>query len=1154
MVTKSPSVVYRGNPPSALHEPNPIDIVTLFDETLASVDIALGDRTSPYFGAYIGQSNPASTNAQAAGGDLTVNPNIFILVDGAWQVCDPENGVGVPVAGRNLIAFQAGKELLRQGYPAAYLVNDAYPEQPISQWVGSGTESVYYLTLKAKVEAALATPEMVAIGKTSLDGFAMIHGESDNGLSGNTSTRDSYAADIETLKSQLRAETWFDADTPIALTEIGATNGFNLRNDYFRSIALHSDPYVYVTPTSGLDVGGDNTHYTGAAINELGKRTAQNLLALRPRPLIANPNVVSGPLESLLDPVFRKGFYQDYEPVEDEILFGPRNLSQGKILTQALGFSFDTGRWFLKTATFLDIRGKLNVLGNFFVNNVLRISEIGHVRVGEFLESALFDPGDDVNTDDGKGRGSLGTNITDQAIVRAAGSLDASGWYGTYPDYFLTPGGEKVPLDVLPDKQPVVFETLDGFEAWDDALPSPAPNGAMAFVGGKELTKNATAGAIGAYINNWAPPDDVLTTNHVGTSSDIATDFKGVAEEMIDVAMNKGYVAYFEAPPDGSPFEYTYFRPTISGKVLRVRGDRNAEFYPVNSFQTFDTNGVQTVFVHSSILWDWEGPSEGYGAEFIYIDPDDLETKRVKLTIGVDIDVALNGSVYEWTVYLPVSVQEGLDGYDPEDPRIPLLDGGTLKIVSARGAFAVNAATGSGAELHWDGFFRLNVSRGGIAISSGGRSGFGHVGVDHIYHGGFIHTYGSALSGPDAAPIDQRGDGNYVPLGFLTMQGNGTVIGDYLCDVGGIYASGDGETTGETGDPIYCQLPNIVARNCALVLKDTRKIQSGFAPSVIGLDCKNFYVNAPQDGFQQGENFTMGYGRAVRTQRRVLDIRNNTGLIRINDLSIEDFGMETDGETPADGAHGIFLSGAKGVSCNVRATRRRWDAPSAALVTFDGDETQGNRIHGVARGYDNLVSNSVNDTLAAGNDVDIRHDGATTLYDATAAGIDNIRRKFTNILTDEVVEKSVFPVINTSPAFIIAGAVNSPTITMSTDPDPTLSDTVIEKRLDGDMMWFNLAAQGSVTHTETAKAFRILLDFSADNSAGNQIPLTVGRITGITPPSNTANLHAYIGDETNHIEFLWKIQGTGQTLLTTDHIASGATPVIQVSGIVPIAG
>lgn len=682
----------------------------------------------------------------------------------------------------------------------------------------------------------------------------------------------------------------------------------------------------------------------------------------------------------------------------------------------------------------------------------------------------------------------------------------------------------------------VAFEELTGFKTWDDGLSTPAPDGEMAFVGGKVLVKDSTAGSIGAYINNWSPPDDILTTNHVGTSSDIASDFKSIAEELIDVATNKDYVAYFEAPPDGSPFEYTYFRPTISGKVLRVRGDRNAEFYPVNNFQTFETDGTQSVFENDPLVWDWDGPTEGYGAELIH--DNGTTITRTKLTVGVDISVAHNGTNYEWTV-TPAPA-----------------DGRTLKIVSSRSAFGVIAATGSGAELHWDGFFRLNVSRGGIAISSGGRSGFGHAGVDHIFHSGFIHTYGSPTSGPDADPLDQRGDSNYVPLGFLTMQGNGTVVGDNLCDVGGIYVSGDGTTTGETGDPIYCQLPKIVARNSGLVLKDTRKMQSGFAPSVIGLDCKNFYVNAIQTDFPQGENFTIGYARAVRTQRRIIDIRNNIGLLRINDLSIEDFGMLTDGTTPTPQAVGIFLTGAKGVTCNFRATRRRWDAPDAPLVQFESNECQGNLIRGVAKGYDNLVTNSVNDTLAAGNEVDIRHDngtGSLSLYDASSATIDNIRRRFTNIVTDEVVEKKVFPAVNTSPVFFIPGAVNSPTITMSTDPDPILSETKIEKRLKEDMMDFTLVAEGTIAHTETAKAFRVLLDFDADNASGMQMPLTVARFTGINAPTGTADLHAFIGDESNQIHFFWKLEGGGQLVVSTNHITTGANVLVQVTGRVPVA-
>lgn len=1157
MVTNSPSFVYRGDPPSAVHTPNPVEIVTLLDEILASVDIALGDRTKPYFLVVDGQSDIDDEQAAQAGGDIAPDARIRVQTPTGWQMMDPANGIGNKL-GRNSIGFQTAKQLLRMGYPMVYLVDLGTAARPIEDWMGDGKDSELYVLLKAAVETALASLELIAAGITEISGFGWAQGGSNN-----MDTFEAFKEKIRTLFIDLLpTESWFSLRTPVAMQDLGMATGFNKMDGVITQDMMAEFPYILVHRTNDLarDYPGDGgNHQTGEDMDESGRRMAMNLLVPRPALPFVDKSIVYGPFRMWMSPFLGNGIMGHFDEATGQARLAAAN---GFTVSDADFLAFDqvapgAARTVLSSTVAIDLLGPaVSVQGNMFFAGVLRMSEIGHVRTGEFTEAQLDNPADPVNTHDGKGRGALATNITDQALVRSSGSGDASGWYGTYPDYFLTPGGEKVPLAPIADGQPATFETLDGFRAWAAAPPAPVPDGAVAFAAGKRFDKDSTAGALGAYINNWKAPDGILTTNHIGTSSEIASDFKGVAEELIDVAMNKNYVAYFEAPPDESPFEYTYFRPTISGKVLRVRGDRNAEFYPVNNFQTFATDNVQTVFVHSSILWDWGGPSEGYGAEFIYVDPADLITKRVKLTVGVDIDVALNGSVYEWTVYLPVSVQETLDGYDPGDPRIPLLDGGTLKIVSARGAFAVNAATGSGAELHWDGFFRLNVSRGGIAISSGGRSGFGHVGVDHIYHGGFIHTYGSPTSGPDAAFVDQRGDGNYTPLGFLTMQGNGTVIGDYLCDVGGAYVSGDETITEETGDPIYCQLPKIVARNCGLVLKDTRKVQSGFAPSVIGLDCKNFYVNAPQNGFPQGENFTMGYGRAVRTQRRVIDIRNNTGLIRINDLSIEDFGMETDGTTPTDQARAIFLSGAKGVTCNFRATRRRWDAPAAYLVDFEGNETQGNFIRGVAKGYNNLVNNSVNDTLAAGNEVDIRHDngtGSLSLYNASTAAIDNIRRRFTNTMTDEVVGKTVFPAVNTSPEFFIAGPAGAPDIIMSTDPDPNLSDTKIEKRLKEDMMDLTLVAEGTITHTETAKAFRILLDFYADNASGIQMPLTVARFTGINAPAGAADLHAFIGDEANQIEFFWKLEGGGQIVVSTNHITSGANLLVQVSGRVPVA-
>lgn len=1148
MVTNSPSFVYRGNPPSAVHTPNPVEIVTLLDEILASVDIALGDRTKPYFLVVDGQSDIDDEQAAQAGGDIAPDARIRVQTPTGWQMMDPANGIGNKL-GRNSIGFQTSKQLLRMGYPMVYLVDLGTAGRPIEDWMGDGKDSELYVLLKTAVETALASLELIAAGITEISGFGWAQGGSNN-----MDSFEDYKEKIRTLFIDLLpTESWFSLRTPVAMQDLGMATGFNKMDGVITQDMMAEFPYILVHRTNDLarDYPGDGgNHQTGEDMDESGRRMAMNLLVPRPALPFTDKSIVFGDFTLWGQPFFGNGAKFHYDVATGQFRMAAFN---GTTLSATNFFGFDyevpgAARVLLSSSVAIDLLGPaVSVQGNMFFADVLRMSELGHVRTGEFTEAQLDNPADPVNTHDGKGRGALVTNITDQALVRSSGSGDASGWYGTYPDYFLTPGGEKVPLAPMADGQPATFEALDGFRAWAAAPPAPVPDGAVAFASGKEFIKDSTAGSLGAYINNWKAPDGILTTNHIGTSSEIASDFKSIAEELMDAAMNKDYVAYFEVPPDGSPFEYTYFRPTISGKVLRVRGDRNAEFYPVENFQTFATDGSQTVFAHDPLVWNWEGPAEGYGAEFIAPNG----TDRTKLVFGTDIndpdvDIVITdsgGGVYTF------------EARDPNNPGIPggvLPDGGTLKIVAARSAFDCNAAPGSGAELHWDGFFRFNVSRGGVAVASGGRSGFAHTGVDHIFHGGFIHTYGTALTGPGAAPINQRGDSNYVPIGFLTMQGNGTVIGDWCNDVAGIYVSGGPTQTGETDDPIYCQLPKIVARNSGLVLKDTRKMQSGYAPSVIGLDCKNFYVNAAQEGFPQGENFTLGYARSVRTERRIVDIRDNNGLITINDLSIEDFGMSADGVTPTTGARGIFLQGAKGVTCNFRATRRRWDAPTAALVIFEGDECQGNRIQGVAQGYDYLVENSVNDTLAAGNSVDIRHDGATTLYSSGA--FDNIRRKFTNTVTNEVVEKRVFPVVNTSPTFLIAGPSGSPAIVMSTDPDPVLSDTKIEKRLDGDMMDFTLVAEGTITHAETAKDLRVVLDFEVDNTLGMQMPVTVARSSGITAPAGAVHLYGSIDDEAAQIKLYWKLASGGRVIVSTDHITTGANVTVQVSGRVPVAG
>ncbi|EGT0679011.1 hypothetical protein JAF86_004870, partial [Citrobacter braakii] len=82
-----------------------------------------------------------------------------------------------------------------------FIIYDAAGGRSIEDWTGEGVNSVRYAAIKGKVEAALASPEIVATGKTRVDMVVFAQGEA-NGL---TDTITDYRSKLATLDRQFRA-------------------------------------------------------------------------------------------------------------------------------------------------------------------------------------------------------------------------------------------------------------------------------------------------------------------------------------------------------------------------------------------------------------------------------------------------------------------------------------------------------------------------------------------------------------------------------------------------------------------------------------------------------------------------------------------------------------------------------------------------------------------------------------------------------------------------------------------------------------------------------------------------------------------------------------------------------------------------------------
>lgn len=165
--------------------------------------------------AITGQSNAAGANN---GGPNPGNNRVKVWdgTTGNWGSSDytqnpfaraqPDGNLG-----NNNIALAFAHRLVDEFGAKVYIIYDAVGGRPIEDWVSAGTSSVRYAAIKTKIQAALASPELVAAGKTTIDYLIWAQGE-ENAL---TDQFSDYGGKFTTLDAQFRAETWMNFYTPM---------------------------------------------------------------------------------------------------------------------------------------------------------------------------------------------------------------------------------------------------------------------------------------------------------------------------------------------------------------------------------------------------------------------------------------------------------------------------------------------------------------------------------------------------------------------------------------------------------------------------------------------------------------------------------------------------------------------------------------------------------------------------------------------------------------------------------------------------------------------------------------------------------------------------------------------------------------------------
>ena len=268
-----------------------------------------------------GQSNMASSNIAAEGGDLTVNPLIKVWTDSGWQVFDPANGVGLwgNATNRNNIIFQAAKQAIRDGVPCVYCVIDAHPGNTIDQWIANantGTTGPNWASLTSAVIAAVSAPESISAGVTQARGFIWGQGENNGGSDFDF---DDYVARFDWLKVRLRGQGWFPAATTITALSMPPQPSSRVMDRVFKSyIPYDGDPFTSFTDTSDQPAPeGNLMHWTGVAMNEIGKRAWRQIQ--RGGISLQNPAIQRFPYARWhMEPAFGFGMGLNFVPGAEE--------------------------------------------------------------------------------------------------------------------------------------------------------------------------------------------------------------------------------------------------------------------------------------------------------------------------------------------------------------------------------------------------------------------------------------------------------------------------------------------------------------------------------------------------------------------------------------------------------------------------------------------------------------------------------------------------------------------------------------------------------------------------------------------------------------------------------------------------------------------
>ena len=662
------------------------------------------------------------------------------------------------------------------------------------------------------------------------------------------------------------------------------------------------------------------------------------------------------------------------------------------------------------------------------------------------------------------------------------------------------------------DATPAAFDSRDDLVAADDV----AANSAIA----DGVLYRRAEGLSLPGLNNWRPLNDTLDIRHTGSTSELTSDFAGRFQQAVDDASAQGWGLHVSQKADRTPYEYEGIDHALTGGDLTLSFEKGAVLYPTTNFQAWPTNGGVGPFAITDFLYS----VASHGALSAML----VTAAGVESKLSPGTHFTVSGNRVTLTTAPPA--------------------GSHLVVSTNRYAIQLRSTRDNGRRVDITGDLNIDLSRSGYVISSAAGSGLSLHSVDH-WSVERMRVWSSA--GYGSAPLDKRSDTALVPMTYKSgYVGRLHVSG--MNDLA-LYATGN-SSAGPEDDAVALQVGTIYASRCAGGAKLVRQAGHSHIGSIIARECGTlFLLGKTDDNVPLSNSIHVGSINGVRIGRRALDAREvPPGGLHVGAISVRDIGFMPDGVTPEESPAGVFLQAAAGVQIDYLDVRQKdWPTPAGVpALQVSGEGNYGNRILG---GWVEGLSHGIRETGSTTNDVGNSY--SLTLKDV-ATPVDTsgaMQTHYDLIVLSEaagtVTQKrlnSLFSERETgTPTFLLAGA--------SASPSYSYVHQKLTYRRMLDYVEFALQIQATITHSEPSpRSFRIILPSAITNSHTAPVPVTVGRISGLTLPSNDG-VWGEVPPGSAYVRFYYRpSSGAEPVEITSAHVTSGSGVRIELAGTVPV--